>query len=167
MVGHAGERKPPRRAGSPNPEDVTAAKWLDAGVAAYGKADAYADEAAIDKGDLSNMRTGKISTALRRLLPMQKHAPSALAFCAEFLAAVELAEHPADVLALVCPLLEAVGYAARPVKGLTRAQLAEAVLADLDDGSAVTRRLIENAGTKRGASAEQVAMALRGEEVGE
>ncbi len=161
-VGHTVARRPPRRAGSPNPEDVASAKWFDAGVSAYGKADAYAEALGVGKADVSIMRIGKISTALRRLLPMQKHAPSALAFCAEFLAGVELAECPDDVLSMVCPLLEAIGYVARPAKGMTRAQLAEGLLADLEAES-MGRKLIEQSAEKRGVSGEGVGMALRNE----
>lgn len=161
-VGLAVARKPPRRAGSPNPEDVTAAKWLDAGLSAYPKADSYADALEIDKGDLSNMRSGKISTALRRLLPMQNHAPSALAFCEAFLADVKIVEHPHAVLALVAPLLEEIGMVARPAHAMTRAQLAEATLADLE-AEPMGRKLIEQSAERRGVRGESVALALRNE----
>lgn len=158
-----GARKPPKRAGETHAGDARTAKWFSAGVEAYGKADAYGSVAGLGKNDLSEMRSGKRSVALRRLLPMLENAPSALAFCNEFLAAVEMAEHPDEVLLFVGPLLESIGYVARPVKTLTRTELGELILDDLDDGSAVTRKLIENAAAKRGHGPRHVAMALRRE----
>ncbi len=159
-----GARKPPKRANAKQLDDEKSAAWFNAGVEAYPKAEAYASETELSSGVLSELRSGKRSVALRRLLPMLDHAPSALAFCNEFLAKVEMAEHPDEVLLFVGPLLESIGYVARPVKTLTRTELGALVLDDLDDGSAVTRKLIENAAAKRGHGPRHVAMALRRED---
>lgn len=170
VVGVTGARKPPKHypktTAQKRAEDKRAAPWFDAGVAAFDKADAYADELVIDKSELSKMRSGEIAVALRRLLPMQKHAPSAVAFCEAFLAEVEVAEHPDQVLALVAPLLDAIGYVARPTNPvLTEVGLALIVLRGLmADGSPVMRKLVENLAAQFGHGPKHVAMALRGEE---
>lgn len=157
-------RKPAKRAKTPSEkraEDKRASVWFDAGVGAFGKADAYADELVIDKSELSKMRAGD-TVALRRLLPMQKHAPSALAFVESFMADVELAEHPDELLAVVCPWLESIGFVARPADPeMTYEELGVALLDDFNDGSAVTRQMIENVARKRGAGPRQVALVLQ------
>lgn len=135
-------RKGPKRV-SAEADGVTS-RWFDAAVGCWGKGIAYAAELGVVESFLSDMRAGKRGIALRHLLPMLGHVEAVLAFTA--------------------PLLESIGYVARPVTAPTFAQLAGAVLADLDDGSAVTRRLIENAASKRGWTAEQVALALHGED---
>lgn len=162
-VGHGVARKPAKRAKSPtvkHAEDARAAQWFDAGVAAYPSAASYETEGSIDKGDLSKMRSGGIAVALRRLLPMLGHAPSALAFCEAFLSEVEVGEYPDDVLALVAPLLDAIHYCARPVHAMTRPQMAEALMADME-AEPMGRKLIEQSGERRGLTPGQVAMALR------
>jgi len=137
----ASHRLGPKRATAET--DGRVAKWFDDAVKAYGKATALADELGVGEAFLSEMRSGKRGIALRHLLPILGHAEAVLAF--------------------VAPLLESIGYVARPVAGPTFVQLAGAVLADLDDGSAVTRQLIETAARKRGWTHAQVAMALRKE----
>lgn len=139
-------RKGPRRAQAKASavEDAKVAPWFDAAVKMYGKAQALAEELGIGEAELSEMRVGHRSIALRRLLPLLGHTEA--------------------ILALVGPLLESISHVARPVNAPTFAQLAGAVLADLDDGSSVTRALIERAAEKRGWNEEQVALALRNEE---
>ncbi len=123
--------------------DKITAGWFDAALTIWGKATAYAELIGVDLAHVSRMRTGEKPIPLRAVLPFMHNTEA--------------------VLALVEPLLESIGYCARPVRGPTRAQLADAFLADLDDGSAVTRALIERTAAKRGWSAEQVALALHEE----
>jgi hypothetical protein len=166
-VGSGVARKPPQRAHPPTEkraEDVRAAQWFDAGVAAYAKADAYADELGLDKGELSRMRSGKISTALRRLLPMLDHAPSALAFCEAFLAEVDVGEHPDAVLSLVAPLLEDIGMVVRPKGGITAAQVGAIAVRLLSDGRASREMLERECQREHGASPADVALALHRED---
>jgi hypothetical protein len=166
-VGPGGARKPPKRArtvGEKRAEDTKAAAWFDAGVAAFPKAGAYAEELGLDDGDLSNMRSGKIAVALRRLLPMQAHAPSALAFCETFLAEVNVAEHPDEVLALVAPLLDEIGMVARHKGGITPAQIGEIATRLLCDGRASREMLERECHRVHGASPDEIAVALRRED---
>lgn len=123
--------------------DVYVAKWIDAAITAWGKATAFAEAIEVDLAHVTRMRSGEKPTPIRALLP--------------------LLGNPEAVLAFVGPLLESIEYVARPVAGPTFTQLSAAVLADLDDGSAVTRQLIENAARKRGWTAAQVEMALHRE----
>lgn len=141
-------RKGPRRAGTDEAEskhdaDKFVARWLDVALTAWGKATAYAEAIEVDLAHVSRMRTGEKPTPLRALLPFLGHAEPVLAFCA--------------------PLLASIGYVARPVRGMTRAQLAEALLADLE-AEPMGRKLIEQTAEKRGQGHEQTAMALRNEE---
>ena len=131
-------RKGPKRASCET--DGVVASWFDAAVKCYGKATALADELGVGEAFLSEMRSGKRGIALRHLLPFLGNAEAVLAF--------------------VAPLLESIGYVARPVKGPSKADLAGAVLSDLNDGSAVTRALIERTAAKRGWTVEQVSIAL-------
>ena len=159
-------RKPPRRAKSPSikrDEDKRAAQWFDAGVAAYDKADAYAEEAQLDKSELSRMRSGNIAVALRRTIPMQDHAPAALAFCEAFLSEVNVSECPDAVLSLVTGLLEAIGMVARPKGGITAAQVGVIAARLLTENRATREMLERECHREYGASTVDVAMALRGE----
>jgi hypothetical protein len=123
--------------------DKITAAWFDHALTFWGKATAFAELIGVDLAHVSRWRTGEKPIPLRAVLPFMHNVEA--------------------VLALVGPLLESIGYVARPVAGPTFAQLAGAVLADLDDGSAVTRQLIENAAKKRGWSHEQVEIALHKE----
>jgi len=142
-----GEESSPTVRKGPKPTtsstDGVVCKWFDDAVKCYGKATALADELGVGESFLSDMRSGKRGIALRHLLP--------------------LLGHPEAVLAFVAPMLDSIGYVARPVIGPTFTQLSAAVLADLDDGSPITRRMIENAAAKRGWTPAQVAMALHKE----
>lgn len=134
-------RKGPKRASSDT--DGLVAKWFDDAVKCYGKAMSLAEELGVGDAFLSEMRSGKRGIALRHLLP--------------FLGNIEA------VLAFVAPLLESINYVARPVNGMTRPQLAEALLADLE-GEPMGRKLIEQAAEKHGQTREQISMALRRED---
>lgn len=162
-VRYTGARKPPKRAGETHVEDARAATWFSEAVGAYEKADAYADACGILKNDLSEMRSGKRSVALRRLLPMQDHAPSALAFCEAFLANVKVAEHPDAVLSLVTGLLEEIGMVARPKGGITPAQVGAIATRLLCDGRASREMLERECKRIHGASPDDVALALHKE----
>jgi hypothetical protein len=142
--GLEGERIGPRRVDGKLPGDAATAPWFDAAVTCWGKAVAYAEETGLDLSLFGKMRAGAKPVYLRHLLPMLGHTEAVLAF--------------------VGPLLESFGHVARPVNAPTFVQLAGAVLADLDDGSSITRALIERAAEKRGWSPEQVAMALHRED---
>jgi hypothetical protein len=122
--------------------DAVTAAWLDAAIKMHGKATAYAEEIHVDLAHVSRMRTGEKSASLRHILPFMGNVEAVLAF--------------------VGPLLESVGYIARPVNGMTRAQLAEAVLSNLER-ERMGRKLIEQAGAEHGQTEEQVAVALRNE----
>ena len=142
------DRMGPRRAQSDeeankHEADKLTAKWLDHALEMWGKATAFAEMIEVDLAHVNRMRSGEKPTPLRALLPLLGHAEAVLAF--------------------VAPLLESIGYTARPIAGPTFIQLAGAVLADLDDGSAITRKLIENAAAKRGWTVAQVEMALHRE----
>jgi hypothetical protein len=166
-VGHGVARKPPKRAKSPSEkraEDKRAAPWFDAGVAAYEKADAYAEAAKVDKGDLSKMRTGEIAVSLRRCLPMQEHGPSAIAFVRSFLAPVKLAECPHEVLELAAELLDEIGYVPRPKGSITPAQVGAIAVRLLSDGRASREMLERECYREHGATPADVAMALRNQE---
>lgn len=148
-VGPALDRKGPKRAGTDEDSskveaDKFVAKWIDSAIEMWGKATAFAEAIEVDLAHVNRMRSGEKPTPLRALLPLLGHVEAVLAFTA--------------------PLLESIGYVARPVNAPTFTQLAGAVLADLDDGSAITRALIERAAEKRGWTAAQVAMALHKEE---
>lgn len=143
-------------------ENARTAPWFDAAVAAYPYADAYASAGSMQTGDLSEMRSGKRSVALRRLLPTLTHAPSALAFCEKYLADVDFSEHPDELLAFASWLLASIGCEAVPIKRLSRAELGELLVEALDDGG-VGRQMMETAAKRRGHDAVQVQLALRSE----
>jgi len=139
-------RRGPHRARAEESEskhdaDVFVARWLNCAIGLWGKATSYAEMIDVDLPYLSKMRSGEKPTPLRALLPLLGNTEAVLAF--------------------VAPLLESIGHVARPVKGPTFFQLAGAVLADLDDGSAVTRQVIKNAAAKRGWTEAQMELALR------
>ena len=134
-------RKGPKRISAET--DGEAARWFDAAVGCWGKGVAYASELGVMESFLSEMRAGKRGIALRHLLPLLGHTEAVLAF--------------------VAPLLESIGYVARPVRGLTEAELALIVLRGLNDGSAVTRRLIENLAAPHGHEPAEVQLVLHGE----
>lgn len=144
-----GDRKGPKRAESvdaavKHDADKIVAAWFAAALDMWGKTTAYAELVNIDHAHVSRMRTGEKPIPLRAVLPFMHNTEAVLAF--------------------VGPLLESIGHVARPVNAPTFTQLAGAVLADLDDGSSVTRALIERAAEKRGWTAEQVAVALHRED---
>lgn len=147
-AGPTGDRKGPRRAdaveNSKGDADRVVARWLDAALACWGKTTAYAEMIEVDHAHVVRMRSGEKPSPLRALLPLLGNTEAVLAF--------------------VGPLLESIGHVARPVNAPTFVQLAGAVLADLDDGSAITRALIERAAEKRGWTHEQVEMALHRED---
>jgi hypothetical protein len=125
-----------------DPDDVTAGKWLDAAVQLYGGPVAFAEHIGVDLSYLTKMRAGTKPIAGRHIVKLRGETEAVLAF--------------------VAPLLESISYVAKPIAGPTRAQVAEAVLADLErDG--LGRQLIDQAGERRGWDAERVAMGLRNE----
>jgi hypothetical protein len=146
--GPALDRKGPLRASTVEDSskveaDKFVARWLDAAISAWGKATAYAEQIEVDLAHVNRMRSGEKPTPLRALLPFLGNTEAVLTF--------------------VAPLLESIGYVARPANAPTFVQLAGAVLADLDDGSSITRALIERAAEKRGWTPDQVALALHRE----
>jgi hypothetical protein len=160
-VSLAGARRPAKRANRKQLDDVRASRWFSAGVDAYPKAEAYASEEEISSGVLSELRSGKRSVALRRLIPMLDHAPSALAFCAEFLADVEVSEHPDDVLLLVGPLLEAIGMVARPVDAPSEEEVLRLSHDESWEAPMFREHLYRVAAEKRGWTRAQVDIALK------
>lgn len=135
------ERKGPLRVEPPvDPLDAEAGSWVNAAAQAFGDLSAFATQIGVDLSYLGKMRKGTKPLSGAHLVRMKGQVDA--------------------VLALVAPLLESIGHVARPVIAPTFVQLAGAVLADLDDGSAVTRQLIESAARKRGWTTEQVARAL-------
>jgi hypothetical protein len=157
----AGARKAPKRANSKQRDDERAACWFNAGVEAYGKADAYASEAEISSGVLSELRSGKRSVALRRLLLFLKSPGAALAFCEAFLGDVEVAEHPDAVLALVAPLLDAIGMVARPIEAPTEDEVLRLSHDESWEAPMFREHLYRVAKEKRGWTRAQVDIALR------
>ncbi len=124
--------------------DKYAAKWLDAAITMWGKATAYAEMIEVDLAHVTRMRSGEKPTPLRCLLPLLGNVEAVLAF--------------------VGPLLDSIDHHARPNKGLTEVELALIVLRGLNDGSAVTRKLIENLAAPFGHKPNEVAAALHEKE---
>lgn len=143
--GPSSDRKGPQRASAPV-ETKRIAHLAAAVIDAWGGCDAVAEFLDVDRSLVIRWRTGEKSMPLRYLVMLFEGCADAfIAFATPI--CIELKLHPP-----------------RPQPGPSFAQLAGAVLADLDDGSTITRRLIENAAQKRGWSAEQVALALRKED---
>lgn len=134
-------RKGPKRVAAET--DGEAAKWFDAAVGCWGKGVAYAAELGVVESFLSEMRAGKRGIALRHLLP--------------------LLGHPESVLAFVAPLLESVGYVARPTRGITPAEVNAIAARLLCETRASKEMLVRECERVHGATPEQVALALRGD----
>jgi len=74
--------------------DQKVAPLFDAGIAGWGKADAFCEEFAIDKGYLSNMRAGKKPVPLRLIVPFLGNEGATRGFTSALLAEVKLAAVP-------------------------------------------------------------------------
>lgn len=116
------DRKGPQRVAEKHDDDVTTARWLDAAITLWGKSTAYAEAIGVDLAHLSRMRTGEKPTSLRHLLPLAGNVEAVLAFAA--------------------PLLESIGYVARPKDGPTVEQVAHVALRVLL-ASPLTREMLE------------------------
>lgn len=141
-------RKPPKRieaTGERPPttvERARMAKLFNLVVIEWGGTDAVATFLGIDRSQVSRMRTGEKVPSLRNLLALFEGNPRAfIAFAVPWCEDLKLSIP-------VAPL------------AVTRAELAEALLADFDDDR-LGRRMIEVSAKKRGWSEEQVAPALR------